>query len=122
MRDKSCGDNEEHPGKGHGGETDSTQKTFGHLGVHGGQGHTGQGDGNQTLSVWLVSVLLQEIQEAEEQPGSGGQQEEQEQEADSTDAFLQTAAEKHQSRDAEEELDGGLVVERIQEECVEVPL
>lgn len=121
MRHKSGGDEEEHPRKGHSGEADSTQKAPGHLGVHGGQGHTGQADRNKAFSVGPVGVLLQEVQEAVDQADGAGQQDEQEHEANSANAFLQTAAEKQQSCDAEEQLDGGPVGEGIQQECVEMP-
>lgn len=122
VRDEGSGDYEEHPGEGHGGETDSTQKSFGHLCVHGGQSHTGQSHRNQTLSVALDAVILQEVQETVKQARGGGEQQEQEQEPDGADTFLQTATEKHQGCDVQEKLRKGSVVKGIHEEPVEVSI
>lgn len=120
VRDEGSGDDEEHPGQGHGGETDSAQKGFGHLCVHGGQSHAGQSHRDQTLGVALDAVALQEVQEAVEQARGGGEQQEREQEPHGADAFLQAATEKHQGCDVQEKLRGGSVIKGIREEPVEV--
>lgn len=114
------GDDEEHPREGHGGEGDSAQESFGHFGVHGGESHACQGHGNQPLGGTLAAVTLQKIQEAVEQASGGRQQEEREQEAHRADPFLQTAAEEHQRGDVQEKLGGGLVVEGVRHQPVEV--
>lgn len=101
MRNQSCSDDEEHPRKSHGGETDPTEEAFGHLGVHGGQSHTGQGDRDQAFGVSPKAVLLQDIQEAVDKPNAGGHKDKEEDEANSANTFLQTAAEEHQGEDVQ---------------------
>lgn len=68
----------------------------------------------------LAAVILQKIQDAVPQACGGRHQEEQEQETDRANTFLQTAAEKHQGCEVQEELSPGPVVKRVQNKSVEV--
>ncbi|CAG5938597.1 unnamed protein product [Menidia menidia] len=120
-RDEGGADQEEHPREGKGGEADAAQKSSGRLRVQGRQSHTGQRNRKQAFRGCLHVHFLQEVQEAVKEARGGGQQGEKEDEPHRAEAFLHAATQKQHSRDVEQELSKGSVVERIHKDPVDVP-